>query len=306
MEFFDYFTRLFGMDPIQLPVFVRVMTFIVPVVFVVFFVCLIIVKVKKAIKIIRHVTMGIRVKEDSGLSADEVRAISLGALYAYQQGGYVDVMDLDVDESRLSTILSEWWDIDSRDSAIETVNYLGNAPSQNLLPLVYSAYNASSEDEAMQIISNTITNDPEISNHPDSMNIAKSMIERAGNQLSNLKSQYDSLVNSGIISSVRDIDRLGVIAWDAGRLNFVARAAMQKGYLTRDECQHCVDHAYEMSISAGFNSWKDFANSYMLGRTMWNGDNNMSALAEDLLTKPNSPWIRFPWEEVANKNRSIS
>lgn len=296
MEFFDYFTRLFGMDPTQLPVYLRVMTFIVPVVFVVFFVCLIVSKVKKAVKVIRHVTAGIRVKEDSGLSADEVRKISVGALYAYQQGGYVDVMDPDVDESRLSTILSEWWDINDRDSAIETVNYLGNATTQNLLPLVYSAFNASSKDEAMRIITDTVTNDPEIKNHPEGMELAKGVIGKAENQLDNLKSEYDSLVNDGIISSASDIERLGVIAWDAGRLNFVARAAMQKGYITQEECQHCVDHAYEMSLSAGFNSWKDFANSYMLGRVMWNGDNNMGALAEDLLTKPNSPWVRFPWK----------
>lgn len=296
MVFFDYFTRLFGMDPTQLPVYLRVMTFIVPVVFVVFFGCLIVSKVKKAVKVIRHVTSGIRVKEDSCLSADEVRKISVGALYAYQQGGDIDFMDLDVDESRLSTILSEWWDIDDRDSAIETVNYLGNAPTQKLLPSVCSAYNASSEDEAIRIITDMVKSDPEIKNHPEGMKLAKEVIERTENQLFNLKSQYESMVNDGVISSVGDIERLGVIAWDAGRLNFVARAAMQKGYLTREECQHCVDHAYEMSQSAGFNSWKDFANSYMLGRTMWNGDCNMRSLAEDLLTKPNSPWVRFPWK----------
>lgn len=304
MEFFDYFTRLFGMDPTQLPAYLRVMTFIVPVAIVVFFVCLIVSKVKKAIKIIRHVTKGIRVKEGPGLSADEVCAISIGALYAYQQGGYVDVMDLDLDEARLSTILSKWWDIDNREDAVATVNYLGNAPSQILLPLVYSAYNASNEDEAMRIISDGITKDFDFSNEPDCMEKAKGLIERARNQFNNLKSQYDTLINDGIISSVTDIERLGVIAWDAGRLNFVARAAMQKGYLTREECLNCVNHAYTMSLSSGFNSWKDFANSYMLGRTMWNGDCNMSTLAEDLLTNPKSPWVRFPWKAIANKQQA--
>ena len=33
MEFFDYFARLFGMDPTQLPVYLRIMTFIVPVLY---------------------------------------------------------------------------------------------------------------------------------------------------------------------------------------------------------------------------------------------------------------------------------
>ena len=51
-----------------------------------------------------------------------------------------------------------------------------------------------------------------------------------------------------------------------------------------------------MAQSAGFNSWKDFANSYMLGRTLWNGDCNMSGLAQDLLTKAESPWVRYAWK----------
>jgi len=296
MEFFDYFTCLFGMDPTQSPVYLKVMTFIVPVVFVVFFTCLIVSKVRKAVKIIRHVTQGIRVKENSTLSADDVRSIAVGALYAYQQGGYVDAMDVDIEESRLSTILSEWWGIDNRDDAVGVVNYLSNAPSQSILPLVLSAYNASSEAEAMKIIRDEIVNDPNLANLPDGMERARGLIEKAKEQLSNLKSQYDILVNEGIISSMSDIERLGVVAWDAGRLNFVARAAMQRGYLTQEECRNCVDHAYAMAKSAGFGSWKDFANSYMLGRTMWNGDCNMSGLAEDMLTKPNSPWVRFPWK----------
>lgn len=298
MEFFDYFARLLGMDPTQLPVYVRVMTFIVPVVIVVYFTCLIVSKVKKAVKIVRHVTKGIRVKEDAGLSADEVRAISVGALYAYQQGGYTDVMDLDLEESRLSTILSEWWDIKDRDSAIDTIDYLCEAPSQNILPLVYSVCSASDKDAAMQTLVDDVSNNPDFKDLPDGSERAKSLIETVKARISNLNSQYDSLVSAGVISSTSDIRRLGVIAWDAGRLNFVARAAMQKGYLTSEECKKYVNHAFEMSKSAGYDSWKDFANSYMLGRTMWNGECNMGGLAEDLLTKPQSPWVRFPWEDM--------
>ena len=33
MEFLDYFTRMFGMDPAQSPVYLKILTFIVPVVF---------------------------------------------------------------------------------------------------------------------------------------------------------------------------------------------------------------------------------------------------------------------------------
>lgn len=51
-----------------------------------------------------------------------------------------------------------------------------------------------------------------------------------------------------------------------------------------------------MAQSAGHTSWRDFANSYMLGRCMCNGNTDMSSLANDLLTKEKSPWVRFVWK----------
>ena len=68
----------------------------------------------------------------------------------------------------------------------------------------------------MQIIRDEIANDPNFANLPDGMERAKGLIEKAQEQLSNLKSQYEILVNNGIIASSNDIARLGVVAWDAG------------------------------------------------------------------------------------------
>ncbi len=155
---------------------------------------------------------GIRVKENSSLGADEVRAIAVGALYAYQQGGYVDDMELDIDKSYLTTLLLQGWGIENRDDAIDTVNYLSNAPSQSILPLVCAAFNAPNKNEAMRIIRDEITNDPDFANLPDGMERAKELIESAQEKLSNLKSEYEILVNHKIISSVDDIARLGVVA----------------------------------------------------------------------------------------------
>lgn len=298
MEFFDYFARLQGFDPEQTPVFLRVMTFVVPLFIIIFFTCWIIVKVRKLIKTIRHVTRGIRVRENSALTPDEVRAVAVGALYAYQQGGYVDVPDLDLDKSRLDTILSEWWDITDRESAVDTADYLSEAPSQSILPLVYSGFKAQDANEGVRIITDTVNGIFEASNLPDKDKKvrANGLTVRACEYMSNLRSQLNALKADGIISSESDIMRLGVVAWDAGRLNFVARAAMQKGYLTPEECQEYIGRAYGMAKDAGFRSWRDFADSYMLGRTMWNGQSNMAGLAQDLLENPSSPWVRFPWQ----------
>ena len=58
----------------------------------------------------------------------------------------------DIEESRLNTLLTEWWGIDSREDAIETLNYLCNAPSQQILPFVYAAYKTSDKAEVSKMI----------------------------------------------------------------------------------------------------------------------------------------------------------
>ena len=73
MEFFRLFCPSVRNGPYTVARVPRIMTFIVPVVFVVFFTCLIISKVRKVIKLVRHVRQGIRVKENPSLNADEVR-----------------------------------------------------------------------------------------------------------------------------------------------------------------------------------------------------------------------------------------
>ena len=266
MEFFDYFTRLWGMDPTQLPIYTRILTFVAPVVIVVYMICLIVRFIRKTVKAVRHIKLGIRTKEDSSLTADQVRTIAVGALYAYQQGGYTDALNPDIEASRLNTLLSEWWGIDSRDEAIGTLNYLCNAPSQQILPFVYADYKTSDEDEVKKMIKDYADQyeDPEAA--------YRDITDRVKSQSENLKEEITELIGDGIISSDEDIVSLGVMAWDAGRLNLVARACLQKGYISEEECLDCVRHAYAMAQSAGFKSWKDFANSYMLGRTLWNGD----------------------------------
>ena len=41
--------------------------------------------------------------------------------------------------------------------------------------------------------------------------------------------------------------------------------------------------------------WKDYAYSYVLGRTLSMGTTNMIGLAEDLLTDTKSPWTYIKW-----------
>ena len=44
-----------------------------------------------------------------------------------------------------------------------------------------------------------------------------------------------------------------------------------------------------------YSGWRDYAHSYVLGRTLSMGSTNMIGLANDLLTNPKSPWNYIKW-----------
>lgn len=59
--------------------------------------------------------------------------------------------------------------------------------------------------------------------------------EKAVGQLQNLKEVYEELIAYEVITSKEDIARYGVIGWDAGRINFVARACCDMKYISEME-----------------------------------------------------------------------
>lgn len=227
------------------------------------------------------VARGVRVKRDPILTNDQVNRIAIGALYANQQGGYVDALHMDINSTRLNTVLSDWWGINNREDALNTLQYLAQGSYSIVFPAVYKAFVTDGVAAQKEIIAEVAEGDEDL--YADTWE-----------KLMNLKRSYDALVREGIIKDKADLERIGVMGWDAGRLNFIARACLDKGYISEEECWKCIDHAYDMAHGS-LSSWKDLANSYMLGRALWNGDVNMAALAEDLLTKPESPWMTMTW-----------
>ena len=104
----------------------------------------------------------------------------------------------------------------------------------------------------------------------------------------------DELKQAGIVVSKEEMGKLGVLAWDAGRLNFISRLCLEQEYIVKEECMQCINAAYEMTKEV-YTNWKDYAYSYVLGRTLSMGTTNMIGLAEDLLTDTKSPWTYIKW-----------
>lgn len=227
------------------------------------------------------VARGIRISKDQTLTDSQIRRIAIGALYAYQQGGYVDALKMDINPIRLNTVLGDWWGINNREDALNTLQYLSQGAYSIVFPAIYKAFTTVGVLNQKTIITESTGGDDEL-------------CTATWDKLKNLKRSYDGLVANGIVKDKDDMERIGVMGWDAGRLNFIARACLEKGYISEQECWQYIDRADDMAHFST-HSWRDFANSYMLGRALWNGETNMSALAEDLLSKPESPWVMLKW-----------
>ncbi|MFC2507204.1 MAG: DUF1266 domain-containing protein [Bacteroides sp.] len=237
-------------------------------------------KIVRFIRTICRVFSGPRCDRNSKLTDEQLRVLTIGNLYAYQQGGWLNSLYLHIDTSRFNNIMHEWWGIYSQADAISTLQYLLQGTFSITFEDVCNAYALHDSAKAASYLKQHIENED--------------LRERATHQLENLNKCYNDLVRDGIVQDEASMRKLGVMGWDAGRLNFVARACYCAGYIEEPELWQLLQRAYDMAHSE-LHSWRELANSYMLGRTLWGGNCDMAGLADDLLTKPASPWTRLPW-----------
>ncbi|GAB18286.1 hypothetical protein GOEFS_050_00640 [Gordonia effusa NBRC 100432] len=93
-------------------------------------------------------------------------------------------------------------------------------------------------------------------------------------------------------------------AWDVVRLAMLARRTVAAGWTTPDEVLPLVVEGAVRARNT-FADWREFGNSFVVGRAMWCCDEGSGAVAKSLdqtvpavnslLTELSSPWIRLPW-----------
>ncbi|XGC80353.1 DUF1266 domain-containing protein [Bdellovibrio bacteriovorus] len=88
----------------------------------------------------------------------------------------------------------------------------------------------------------------------------------------------------------------GILAWDAARYIQLVRLSFVAGYLTDNEAWAEILKLAPITETA-FNSWMEFSQSFLIGRTFWSGgdDPEVKGICERLLGHPASPWQFFTW-----------
>ena len=143
---------------------------------------------------------GIRINPRSHLTEAEYKKLSVGSLYALQQGAYLNSLTLDI-KDKLPTIVADWWGICNAQDAKQTLEYLGKKGFAYYFPHVYQAFLLDDEEAKDRIFQQ----------HMDS----QEDYDKAVEQLHNLEDCYDELLECGTITCREDLLRYGVTGWDA-------------------------------------------------------------------------------------------
>ncbi|MDR0194433.1 MAG: DUF1266 domain-containing protein [Myroides sp.] len=233
-------------------------------------------KVKKK----RKVLFGrVFLNKNSSLNNELYKRLAVGALYSEQQTAYINSLVTGLDKSDIQVILSQWWGINNTNEAKDKLDYLANKGFRFYFDTILACVNLSDENEIEKIIESRFDNDEDI--------------DKAYNQLYNLQDTLQELTQSNIITSLTDLQKQTNIGWDCGRLVFLSRLCFEAGYISENKTWEYIDKAYDLA-SNSFDSWKELANSYIIGRAMWGGidcgNEGIIAIAEELLDHPKSPW----------------
>ncbi len=168
------------------------------------------------------------------------------------------------ERSSFRKMLSQWWDIDSRAQALETLNWLKEAGHNEQFAMMAEALT----DGSASAVLAKAENDPALQRR---------------------------------IQVVRDnskqLGEHGIIAWDLTRLAYVAQASYYAGYISREEAWKEMIYAAATTQKA-FSSWNEMSQSFLIGREFWNGekDPKFSETITWLLSNDNSPWVKNKWD----------
>lgn len=211
----------------------------------------------------------------SKLTDGEKRALYMGEVLVEQNGAYYDTFETGVWKGKLYTMLSEWYGINSKETAHDT-----------MLRFLNEGHNKEYSFIKKYVVEN---NEAEFAQTPETNDVDRRYYEF----FVNLSEAVEVLVTEKVISKKEDLLKIDAYAWDAGRIAYISRACAEMGFLTEKEAWSYIMEAYNKS-KAVYKNWEDFGQGYVVGRAMWGGNNGSLGgiinINKELLADENSPW----------------
>lgn len=220
------------------------------------------------------------------LSTAEQWAIACGADLAKLNGQYLNDISTGFSKQECRDMLSQWWDVDSKEELMETIEWLVTEGHRIQYDIIWQAMNAVSIKESKAFLREHVaTNQMEE--------------ETALERLRNMRDALELFQENQLIAADTQPEML---IWDFARIINLSRGGFDAGYITREEALNIIMRCVQ-PIKKMYSSWKQLSVSYQFARCVWNGIepegfNDMMKGMEVLLTDPQSPWVTMKWDQA--------
>lgn len=217
----------------------------------------------------------IRLNEEKSLYGKDLEAVLVSSMYAEQHMAYLNSYETGMPVEDLKALVNQHWGIYDYAGAMNILNSLISRNQDPNLEVVYRAYMSPEKDA--EILENNLPKDQESQAYY--IDIFRS-----------LKTIIPELTELNYISGVEEVFNYKDAGWNLGRCAFLARCSWGLGYIKKEEMMQFCRGSYE-NLKKYCTTWEEYTKSYVLGRTLWGGNNNSGILsiAQDLLEKDESP-----------------
>jgi hypothetical protein len=221
----------------------------------------------------------------STLTRAQQWAIACGADLAFVNGQYLNDLTTGLTRQDCRTLLTESWDIDSTEEAVEKIEWLFKEGHRIEFDTLWQAMNLVTIKECKEFIR---------------QHMAKNEQDEAV-ALHHLRCLRDAL---DVFKQHKLFDQNtlpDMLAWDYCRIINLSRGCYDAGYFSSDVAmQYIMRSARE--IRKTYKGWKQLSVSYQFARYVWRGIDDeifqqFLAGMQVLLTDPNSPWVLLQWDD---------
>ena len=210
--------------------------------------------------------------------------MACGANLAYANGQYLNELSTGLDKRTCRDLLSEWWDIDSKEELADMISWLRDEGHRFQFDTIWQAISTVSMKESKQFLKDYVASgaqDEEV------------VLQR----LRNMRDALEAFKEDGLLAGDNTVPDM--LIWDYARLINLCRAGFDAGYMEKENALQQITAA-AAEIAGHYPSWKELSVAYIFARYVWGGDNNgeyqeFKEGMQVLLADEASPWVTLPW-----------
>lgn len=220
---------------------------------------------------------------DTTLTKQQQWAVACGADLAFANDQYLNDVTTGMDKALCRRLLSEWWDIDSQEELLETIEWLKEEGHRLQYDTICQALHTVSVKESKEFLRSYA-----VSSEQDE--------EIVIGRLRNTRDALELFRSEQLIGETEQPDTL---IWDYARIINLCRGGYDAGYITYEQALDIILSCVP-AIKSTYTSWRNLSVSYQFARCVWNGvdEDSFEELRDGmhtLLTHEKSPWVVLPW-----------